>query len=115
MTEKSPSELVPESRVEKALSIIAETDREVAAWKGAELRTEFFAKTAEALAFKQTEGSSAEERKQLARLTPEVQKAWEEHFVAVTKHAEVRARREREFAVIDVWRTTRADQRRGNV
>lgn len=107
--------LISEQRVEKALGIIAETDREVAAWKGQELRTEFFAKTTEALAFKSAEGSSAEERKQMARLAPEVQKAWEEHFVAVTKHAEVRARREREFAVIEVWRSINANQRKGNV
>lgn len=107
--------LITEKRVEKALRLLAQTDDEVAVAKANEMRTEFMAKTAEALAFKQAEGSSAEERRQLSRLTDEVQTKHEEHFKAVAEHARLRARREREMIILDLWRTQQADQRRGNV
>lgn len=104
-----------DDRVEKSLAIIAETDLQVAEWKGAVLRTEHMAKVAEALAYKAlgSEGS-IEDRKQATKLVPEVQKAWEEHFQAVVKHEALKARREREYIVIDLYRTVEASRRRGN-
>ena len=107
--------LVTEDRVDRALGFLAETDRECAAWKGAVLRTEHVAKVAEAMAFKLAEGSSAEERKQLSRTTPEVLAKWEEHFQAVTQYETVRARREREMLIVDLYRTESANRRQGNV
>jgi hypothetical protein len=105
-----------EDRVERALALLAETDLEVAEWKGAVLRTEHMAKVAEAVAYKSfgSEGS-VEDRKQQTKLAPEVQKAWEEHFLAVVKHEGLKARREREFIVIDLFRTIEASRRKGNV
>lgn len=107
--------LVTEDRVDRALGYLCETDREMAAWKGMVLRTEHTAKVAEAMAFKLSEGSSAEERKQLSRTTPEVLKKWEEHFEAVTQYETVKARREREILIVDLYRTESANRRQGNV
>lgn len=107
--------LVSESRVDKALAFLAQTDRECAAWKGQVLRTEHMAKVAEALAFKLAEGSSAEERKQLSRMAPEVLEKWEEHFAAVTSYEQVRAQREREVLIVDLYRTEEASRRQGNI
>lgn len=107
--------LVTEDRVDRALQYLATTDHECASWKSTVLRTEYMAKVAESLAFKAAEGSSAEERKQLSRLAPEVQKAWDEHFTAVKEYETVRARREREALIVDLYRTESANRRQGNV
>lgn len=112
----SLSQNLTEERVDQALAEIAQTDLQVAEWKGAVLRTEFTAKSAEALAYKAlgSEGS-VEDRKQAVKLVPEVQAAWEQHFLAVVKHEALKARREREFIVIDLYRTVEASRRKGNV
>lgn len=106
--------LVTEQRVDAALSYLATTDRECAAWKGTVLRTEHMAKVAEALAYKSLEGS-VEDRKQGARLDENVKKAWDEHFNAVVQYETVRARREREALIVDLYRTESANRRQGNV
>ncbi len=102
-------------RVDRALGVIAQTDLEVAEWKGAVLRTEHMAKVAEALAYKAQSDGSVEDRKQAVKLDPDVQKRWEEHLQAVVKHEALKARREREFIVIDLFRTIEASRRKGNV
>lgn len=106
--------VVPDSRVDKAMQFLAQTDLEVAEWKGAVLRSEFMAKSAEALVYKSLEGS-VEDRKQGTRLDENVKKAWEEHFQAVVKHETLKARREREVLVIDLWRSVNANRRAANV
>lgn len=110
--------LVTEQRVDAALSYLATTDRECAAWKGAMLRTEHVAKVAEALAYAalRADGKgAAEDCKQGARVTEEVRNAWEEHFQAVTEYETVRARREREALIVDLYRTESANRRQGNI
>lgn len=110
--------LVSEDRVDRALAYLAETDRECAAWKGMVLRTEHVAKVAEAVAYAalRTKGSlAAEDCKQGARTEPEVLAKWEEHFQAVTQYETVRARREREMLIIDLYRTESANRRQGNI
>jgi hypothetical protein len=106
-------ERLNEDRIEKAFAYLAESDLELASSVGMVKRTEFLAKVAEALAFKASEGS-VEDRKMSARLTPEVKAAWEECFVAETHLAKLRARREREYVIIEVWRTLEASRRRGS-
>lgn len=106
--------VIPDTRVDKAMCFLAETDLEVAEWKGMVLRTEFTAKSAEALVYKSLEGS-VEDRKQATRLDENVKKAWEEHFQAVVKHETLKARREREVLVIDLWRSVNANRRAANV
>lgn len=106
--------LVEESRVDTALRFLAETDREVAAWRGSVLRTEYMAKCAEALAYKVLEGS-IEDRKQASRLDENVKKAWSEHFDAVVAWEQLKAKREREFIIIELYRTEEASRRKGNI
>jgi 23S rRNA U2552 (ribose-2'-O)-methylase RlmE/FtsJ len=109
--------MITETRLEKALRFLAETDSEYAALKSDMLRSEYLAKTAEALAFKhlKAEGGGVEECKQSARLSEAVQAAWEKHFSAVQAFEEIRARRERETIVIDVWRSLESSRRAGLV
>jgi hypothetical protein len=106
--------LVDEARVDKAMAILAETDLEVASWRGQVLRTEFMAKSAEALAFKSLEGT-VEDRKQGARLEKAVQDAWEQHFKAVVGWESCKARREREVMVVELFRTLESSRRAGNL
>src|SRR5205823_8892552 len=66
----------------------------------------FTAKHTEALVYKAlgNEGS-VEDRKQAVRLDERVVKAWDEHFSAVRDYEVVKARREREVLVVDLWRS----------
>lgn len=106
--------IVSEQRLEKALSVIAETDNEYAEYKGAVLRAEYMAECAESLAYKQLQGT-VEDRKREVKLVPEVQKAWENYFTVVVSMERVKARRHREFIVVDVYRTQEASRRIGNI
>lgn len=101
-------------RLSRALQYIAETDLEVAEWKGMVLRTEYMAEVSEALVYKQLEGT-VEDRKKGAKCDETVRKAWEEHFQAVVKHEALRARRAREMIVVDLYRTMEASRRAGNI
>jgi len=108
--------IVTQQRLEKALHFLAETDTENAQWRGAVLRTEHMAKVAEALAYQQLDKSmTVEDRKRAVLLVPEVQKAHEEHFKAVTEAERLKARRQREVIVIELYRTMEASRRVGNI
>lgn len=106
--------VISDQRLEQALTFIAESDQQIGHWRAQVLRTEFLAKSAEALAFKSQQGA-IEERKQSARLTPEVSAAWEKHFQAVLEYEKLKAQRERQYIVIELYRTMSANLRRGQV
>lgn len=107
---------ISDERLDKAMCFLAETDLECASRKAMVLRTEFLAKHAEALVYKAlgNEGS-VEDRKQSVRLDESVKKAWEEHFIAVREYENVKAQRERNVLVVELWRSTNANRRAGNV
>jgi hypothetical protein len=105
---------ITQQRMEKALAFLAETDAEVADWEGQVLRTEFMAECAESLAYKSLEGG-VEERKRALKLIPEVQTAWENHFVAVVGKKNLEARRKRAIITIELYRTLEASRRQGHV
>jgi hypothetical protein len=107
--------VITEQRLEQALTFIAESDQQIGHWRAEVLRSEFLGKSAEALAFKSAAGTSAEERKQSAKLTPEVAEAWERHFKAVLEYEKLKAQRERQYIVIELYRTMSANLRRGQV
>lgn len=106
--------VVSERRLEKALALIAETDNEYAEYTGAVLRAEYMAECAESLAYQQLTGT-VEDRKRAVKLVPEVQKAWENYFQVLVNMERVKARRKREFIVVDVYRTQEASRRVGNI
>src|SRR5690348_11960900 len=107
--------VITEERLEKALRLIAQTDAEVAGWKSMVLRTEFMAKSAEALVYKALSEGTVEDKKMAVRLAPETHKAWDEHFKAVSEYEKLKAFREREYIVIELYRTMSANQRKGNI
>jgi hypothetical protein len=108
--------MVTAERLDKAMNLLATTDLECATRKAQVLRTEFMAKHAEALVYKAlgNEGS-VEDRKQAVRLHESVVKAWDEHFNAVRDFEALKARREREVLVVELWRSMNANRRAGNI
>ena len=105
---------ISEQRLEQALTFIAESDLQIGHWRAQVLRSEFLAKSAEALAFKAQQGP-IEDKKMSARLTPEVCAAWEKHFEAVLEYEKLKAQRERQYIVIELYRTMSANLRRGQL
>ena len=105
---------ISEERLEQALKFIAESDQQIGHWRAEVLRSEFVMKSAMALAFKAQEGS-IEDRKQSALLLPEVKEAAERHFKAVLEYEKLKAQRERQYIVIELYRTMSANLRRGQV
>lgn len=108
--------LVNEDRVSKAMGFLAESDLQIANLKGNMKRTEYLAEVAESLAYKAMGGDgSVEDRKKAAKVAQPTQEAWETHFKSVVDYEALRARREREVLVVELWRTESANRRQGNV
>ena len=107
--------VVPDARVDKAMCFLAETDLEVAEWKGAVLRTEFMAKSAEALSvYKSLRVRWRIASKGRASMS-NVKKVWRSTSWRWSEHETLKARREREVLVIDLWRSVNANRRAANV
>lgn len=107
--------VVSEDRVDQAMQYLAETDLEVAHWKGAVLRSEHMIDVAESLAYKSITEGTVEDKKRAVKLVPEVRAAYEDHFKAVVEFEKIKARRAREVLVIDLFRTVEASRRVGTV
>lgn len=107
---------ISDERLDKAMQYLATTDTEFAEWRGAVLRTEYLADVAESLAYKAlgSEGS-VEDRKKAAKASEQVQKAMDEHIKAVVAFETLKARRQREVLVVELWRSTNANRRQGNI
>jgi hypothetical protein len=93
---------------------LAESDERAAELKANVARTEYMAKLQESMGYRAATGN-VDERWAEAMMLPEARKAREAHFTAVTEYEKVRARREREILVIDVWRSLNANRRVGNI
>lgn len=109
------SAVLTESRVTDALSYLAGSDEAVSAAKGEVARSEFLAKVSQAVAYKSISTGSIEDKKSEALMSHEVQAAWNKHFDAVVAYEKVRARREREVLIVDLWRSIEASRRKGNI
>jgi hypothetical protein len=107
-------EFIPESRVEKALTYLAETDEQLGQLVGRVESLYAQIKAKKAVIFLNTEGSVAE-RNAVAECAGPVITLCEEHSNAVADRETIKLHRRREELIIDVWRTCAASNRRGNV
>jgi hypothetical protein len=107
--------MITEKRLEKALCTLAETDSEYAERRGAMLRYEYMADCAESVAYAAITDGSVEDRKRAAKVSEPVQKAKEEYFKAVVEYERLKAFRQRENIVIELYRTMEASRRTGNI
>jgi hypothetical protein len=112
---KPISEVLNESRVTDALTYLAQTDESLAEAKASVSRTKFLCDVAEAVAFKSIQVGSIADKNAEVKLSKAVQDAWETHFKAVVQHEKLRARREREILVVEIWRSINANRRQGQV
>ena len=106
--------MITDDRLTRALTYLSQTDEECAELKANVARTEYLAKLRESSGFLTADGN-IEERKASAKQDSTVQTYWEEHFKAVAAYEAVRAKRELEALIVDVWRTTSANRRQGSM
>ena len=106
--------MISQQRLEKALTYLAETDEPLAEAKGDILRLENLIKRVNYRLFLSAEGS-VEARKAAAGKSEETAKLEEELVSATVKYEGIRAKRETEALVVDVWRSLNASRRLGNV
>lgn len=108
--------VVTDERLEKALSLIANSDTEIANAKAQVLRTEYLGKCSESLAYQAMDKNlSVEDRKRAVPIAQGVQEQWEKHWQAVVHYEALKAKREFNYQVIELYRTASANQRRGNI
>lgn len=107
--------MVKDARCEKAISYLARTDSECAVLKANVARMEYGAKLARARLFLLAEGGSVEARKASADISEDVQAAEGRVADAIEAYEKVRAKRQTEELVVEIWRTTQANRRHGNI
>jgi hypothetical protein len=104
--------MISEDRMERALKYLAETDQDVAEAKGEILRLETLLKRVGYRLYLSAEGS-IEARKATAGSSPETAKLEEELVSAVVNYEGLRAKRETEATVCEIWRSLNASRRLG--
>ena len=106
--------MINQDRLEKALRYLVETDHEVAEAKGEILRIEQLLKRVNYRLFLSAAGS-IEARKAEAGKSSETAVLEQELVDAVVKYEGLKAKRETEDKIIDVWRTMESSRRQGSV
>lgn len=103
-----------DNRVDKALSLLAESDLEAADAKVAVLRAKRKAESVEALVFAALTGG-VKERELALRLDPRVEAAWEDYFVAVRDNEKLSNRRDHEIRIVELYRSVLSARKVGMV
>ena len=107
-------EQLNENRVEQALTKLANTDDDHAAWSGQVKYLEEAIKQAKAHSFLLAEGTVAErEAKAVASL--KYAEAVEAHTKAFIQFKKIDNERNHEIRIIDIWRTLSSNRRQGNM
>jgi len=106
--------VIDAAQVDRAVHYLATTDESIADARVSVLRTEYLAEVAEAMAYKYAEGS-IEDRKREAKTVQAVKDAKDEHFKAVREYEVLKAKRKRAELTIELFRTSEASRRVGNL
>lgn len=106
--------LINESRLQKALTYLAETDEPAASLRADVERMEFKAKVTKDAIFMVAQGSVAE-RTAFAGTNIEYQKAMDAYFEALRISDAMRNKRATESIVIDTWRSLNSGRNKGNI
>ena len=106
--------MINNERISMALKFLTESDEPCANWKVEVARKEYLCKVARAKIFHNIEGS-VESRKARAEIDQDVTEAEEARFMAMAEYEKMKAKRETEALVIEVWRTFSANLRQGNL
>ena len=106
--------MISEERLEKALSYLARSDESCAELKGEVCRKEYLCKLARSRGFLVASGS-VEQRKAEAETSEDVQKAEDELAQAIVVFEKVKAKRQTEELICEVWRSVNANRRQGGM
>lgn len=106
--------MISESRVEKALTYLRETDESTAIAKSYMIGLDDQKKTLIASEFINSVGTQGE-RMEKARASVNYKKHMEKYKDSVYEYEVLRNRRQTEILVIEVWRSMNANQRKGNI
>jgi hypothetical protein len=104
--------MISDDRMEKALRFLAETDDELAEAEADLLRAEKLVEKVTDKIFLTSDGSVAD-RKARASVSSELAPLEESQIQALVKHRQIKAKRDTEKLVIEVWRTYQANRRMG--
>lgn len=104
--------MISEARLEKALTMLATTDEQIAELKGDVARKEYLCKLVRSKQFLVAEGS-VEARKATAEVSEDVQAAEEILSGAIIDYEKLRAKRETESLLVDVWRSLNSARSKG--
>lgn len=107
------TELINDDQCEKAYRYLAKTDEESALLKRRVGETEYLAKLAEQKAYLTQDGGSVADRKAKGDTAPEAITAWGEHWNAVQKFEEMRAKRSRADSTMELWRSVNSNRKLG--
>jgi hypothetical protein len=106
--------MISDTRAEKALRYLAETDELCAEAKAGMERAEYKYKAMRETVFKMSTGTVAE-RTAEAMTHEKTSAAHEEYALAIRDYNHIANKRATEIVVIDCWRTIQSNRRAGNV
>lgn len=104
--------MISQERMEKALRYLAETDEPYAVEKADVERTEILRKRVRSRAFIEESGTVAE-RQAKADIHADTLKADDEYIASMVAMEKLKAKRETEAKVIEVWRSLESSRRQG--
>jgi hypothetical protein len=104
--------IISDDRLAQAMKYLAETDGICAELKVQVARKEYIAKKVRARLFLEADGNN-EERKNRAEVSADTYAAELEKYAAMAEFEKVRAKRDTEAMVVDVWRSMNANRRQG--
>lgn len=106
--------MISDSRLEKALTFLAQSDQEAAELLTNVSRMEYKAKAVKEAVFLHSDGKTVREREAKAEASDEYQKGVQDYLEALEASNAVRNKRRTEELVVDVWRTLQANRRQGS-
>lgn len=108
--------MISQDRLQKALTYIAETDEQHAAAKASMKGLEKQEKTIKGQAFLDTAGQGTVAEREAKAYTSESYKQWSISYEdAVCDYEILNNKRNREFMIIEVWRSLNSSRNKGNI
>ena len=102
---KAAKEVISQERLEKALIFLAETDEQCAQLKANVARAEYSIKLARSAGFFASDEATVEARKMDAERSESMNRAEAAYADAVVAFEKLKAKRETQVIIIDVWRS----------
>lgn len=104
--------MISDERLSQAMKYLAETDKQCAELKAEVARKDYICKKTRARIFLLATGNN-EERKAHAETSADTENVEFERYNTIAEFEKLRAKRETESLVIEVWRTLSANRRQG--